>query len=369
MAEQKTGMKPSQIYFKTMPFVWAKLLLALATVVISVVLFAVLMGFAWWLKIEFVFILMFFIWLGATKLVNFVLNHYLGYLVKAGHVAVITEAVVTGHVPDNQVSYGKDMVKQRFGTSNVYFVLDKLVSGAVRQIQKMLEKVVGSFMGGVQGIGGVMAILKLFISIALGYIDECCLGYTFYKKEQGAFKSAADGVVIYTQNWKKLLKSAAFTTVAVVVLLTIVFIVSGVFFWLLSLPFKEKGFYNLVFAVAMLLAFCVAAVIKSAFIDSYVLVKMIVAYMQEAPTTQISFDLYGKLCGWSTKFKELFTKGQQEDPTLQPALAAAGAAGSVQPPPVSNAPASEDKPIFCGNCGAKNPKGTKFCGACGKPMA
>jgi len=362
-------MKPGQIYFKTMPFVWAKLLLALATVVISAVIFAVLMGIAWLFKSPQLALLMFFIWLGATKLVNFVLNHYLGYLVKAGHVAVITEAVVTGHVPDNQVSYGKDMVKQRFGTSNVYFVLDKLVSGAVRQVQKMLEKVVGSFMGGVQGIGGVMAILKLFIGIALGYIDECCLGYTFYKKEQSAFKSAADGIVIYTQNWKKLLKSAAFTTVAVIVLLVIITLVSWGFFAILSFPFRGKEYYSYVVAVAFLLACFVAAVIKSAFIDSYVLVKMIVAYMQEAPTTQISFDLYGKLSGWSTKFKELFTKGQQEDPTLQPALAAAGAAGTVQPPPVSNASVSEDRPIFCGSCGAKNARGTKFCGACGKPMA
>jgi ABC-type sugar transport system permease subunit len=362
-------LKPGQLYFKTMPFVWAKLLLALATVVISAVIFAILMGIAWLFKSPHLALLMFFIWLGATKLVNFVLNHYLGYLVKAGHVAVITEAVVTGNVPDNQVSYGKEMVKQRFGTSNVYFVLDKLVSGAVRQLQKAMEKVVGGLMGGVQGIGGVMAILKMFIGIALGYIDECCLGYTFYKKEQGAFKSAADGVVIYTQNWKKLLKSAALTTVTVIILLVIITLVSWGFFALLSLPFRGKEYYSYVVAVAFLLACFVAAVIKSAFIDSYVLVKMIVAYMQEAPTTQISFDLYGKLCGWSTKFKELFTKGQQEDPTSQPALAAAGAAGTVQSAPVSDAPASEDKPIFCGNCGAKNTRGTKFCGSCGSPMA
>jgi len=97
-----------------------------------------------------------------------------------------------------------------------------------------------------------------------------------------------------------------------------------------------------------------AAAVKAAFIDSYMLVKMMVSYMQEAPTTQITFDLYGKLCGLSAKFKELFNKGQQEAPALQP---------------VSAAESSGDKPVFCGNCGAKNTKGTKFCGECGKPMA
>jgi len=30
---------------------------------------------------------------------------------------------------------------------------------------------------------------------------------------------------------------------------------------------------------------------------------------------------------------------------------------------------AEDKPVFCGECGAKNVRGTKFCGSCGKPIA
>jgi len=48
--------------------------------------------------------------------------------------------------------------------------------------------------------------------------------------------------------------------------------------------------------------------------------------------------------------------------TAQPAVLTA--AGTAQP-----AAAGGDKPIFCGECGAKNPKGTKFCGECGKPVA
>ena len=53
---------------------------------------------------------------------------------------------------------------------------------------------------------------------ALGYIDECCLGYTFYKKDEGAFKSSCDGVAIYFQNIKHLLKSALVTSLLVAVL-------------------------------------------------------------------------------------------------------------------------------------------------------
>jgi sec-independent protein translocase protein TatA len=32
-------------------------------------------------------------------------------------------------------------------------------------------------------------------------------------------------------------------------------------------------------------------------------------------------------------------------------------------------PESADKPVFCGECGAKNDAGTKFCGGCGKPLS
>ena len=366
-------MKPRQIYFKTMPFVWAKLLLGLATAAISIVILAILAGIAWMFLGGHVYIVLFPIWLGATILVSFILNHYLGYLVKAGHVAVITEAVVTGQVPDNQVAYGKQKVKERFGASNVYFVIDKLVSGAVRQLQKALEKLVGGIMGSIPGVNVLVQIGKMFIGIALGYIDECCLGYTFYKKDQGAFKSAADGVVIYAQNWKKLLKDAAATTLIVLVLMIIIFLVACGFFggayWLLTNVFYDMSetAMKVIGAVAFLLALIVVAVVKSAFIDSYMLVRMMVSYMQEAPSTQITFDLYGKLCGWSTKFKELFNKGQQESPTPQPAYAAAGAAGTLQMDTPSPAP-REDKPVFCGNCGAKNTRGNKFCGECGKPM-
>jgi hypothetical protein len=261
------------------------------------------------------------------------------------------------------VAYGKKMVTERFATSNVYFIVDKLVSGAVRQLQRTFEKL-GSAMGFIPGMDAIMKIGKMFIGIALGYIDECCLGYTFYKKEQSAFKSAADGVVIYAQNWKTLLKDAAKTTgivVALVVGITLVlFLVFGLIIRLIGLS-GENIIGQVIGFVAFLLACFIAWAVTKAFIDSYILVKMMVSYMGVAPNTTITFDLYEKLCGLSAKFKELFNKGQKESPTPAPANAAKKTA---QP----DASAAKDKPVFCAECGAKNTRGVKFCGSCGKPL-
>ncbi len=53
---------------------------------------------------------------------------------------MVTTAVTTGQVPDNQFEVAKNMVKERFATANVYFVVDRLVSGAVSQLQKGLQR-------------------------------------------------------------------------------------------------------------------------------------------------------------------------------------------------------------------------------------
>ena len=356
-------MKAGQVFRKTLPFCWAKLLLGGATVLISAILLAILMGLGW-LFGENGMVICVLIWIGATGVVRFVIMHDFGYLVKAGHIAVIAEATTTGKVPANQVKYGMDKVKARFATANIYFAVDKLVSGAVKQIQRGIEKL-GNAMSFIPGMEHVTKAANFFVELSLGYIDECCLGYTFYKAEQGAFQSACDGVVIYAQNIKHLLKNAAKTMlkviIGVVVVVLVVFIPVGLLFKVLN----WSGF------LAFLLACLIAWVVKFAFLDSFILCQTMAGYMEVAPTTQITFDLYQKLCGISSKFKELWNKGKAETPQPAYAAASAGAAPVYNPQPAAPAqpqapPAGEFK--FCGQCGAKNAAGAGFCGECGAKM-
>ena len=127
-------MTAKQLFRKTMPFVWAKMLLGGATVLVCVILLAIFMGLGW-LFGDNAMVLMFILWMGSIGAVRYVIMRAMGYLVKAGHIAVIAEACFTGQVPANQVAYGKEMVTQRFATSAIYFAIDQLVSGAVKQIQ------------------------------------------------------------------------------------------------------------------------------------------------------------------------------------------------------------------------------------------
>lgn len=299
-------MKTKDVYLKTMKFVWLKLALGGAVLLFALV---TLFPFVWLgsLGSGSGIVIALTIWFVLVGCVYGILQRYIGYMIKAGHVAMVTTAVTTGSLPEDLLGSAKAMVSERFVTANVYFAVDRLVSGAVSQLQKGLQKI-DDLLGKIPGVSFLVSFAQMFVHIALNYVDECCLGYTFLHKDQSAFKSAADGVVIYFQNWKKLLKDAAVMTLAVMVVSFLA--------WLL--PFMIfSGIFALLkihWMFAALLSIMVAVILKSAFVDSFLMVRMMVSYMEVAPSTEITFDLYGKLCKLSDKFKSLFDKGQQEQP-------------------------------------------------------
>lgn len=356
------NMTAKQLFSKTKPFIMAKLALGGAMVLISVILLAIFMGLGW-LFGETGMIIMFLLWVSAVGAVRLAIMHYMGYLVKAGHIAVIAEAMATGRIPANQVAYGKKQVTERFVTSNVYFAVDKLISSAVKQIQGKIGKL-GDKLDFIPGMGAVTGLAQFFVSISLGYIDECCLGWTFLNKNQNAFKSAADGVVIYAQNWKIILKDAAKTMLKVVLLTVaialLIFVPVGIIFKLLKWSPLA----------AFLLALLIAWVVKFAVMDSYIMIQMMASYLQAAPETQITFDLYSGLCRISSSFKELFTKGQGRSPRPEQARRQQESFRSQAPQrqPMPQRPQQSAPAARCPECGASNRPGTKFCGNCGKPL-
>lgn len=382
-------MTAKQILKKTKPYIIAKLLLGGATVLASAVLLAICLGLGW-LFGEGGMAFMIFVWIGGTGVIRFAIMHYMGYMVKAGHIAVIAEALANGRFPKDQIAFGKARVTKRFATSNVYFTVDKLVSGAVKQIQSVAEKA-GNALDFIPGMKAVTGAAQLFISIYLGYIDECCLGWTFLQKDQNAYKSAADGVVIYAMNWKALLKDAAKTMAKVIgisaLVLLAVFVPVGLIFKLLSWSPL----------LAFLLALLIAWTVKFALLDSYIMIQVMTSYMHAAKETEITFDLYGQICSVSSKFKELLAKGmpgrsvpQQEYAPQEDGEGAGqgydGAQGEYQPEQREYQPEQREyrpeqrpyepvrqeipaaRPVFCRECGAKNVRGDEVCHACGAPL-
>jgi len=346
-----------QLMDKTMPFIWAKLILRLIAVGIIAGMFALVILAVLSERLGVGYVL-FIAALIAAPAIYYFMVRFLGYAVRVGHVAVLTETIKTGVLPSNQVEYGKNKVVERIGTAATFFFINKVVDRAVQQLQATLQSITG-LLGALPGGKTLVSFGKTVLKVALKYVDECCIAWIFYgPAEQSAWKGALDGVTIYAQNWKKILGSAV-KTAAMVMVLTFVLGVLIALIFVLLIPSAASSLWSFyAFIVGIFIAFA----FKQAVIDSWVMIKMLVTFLEVAPSTDLRVDLYGKLGAVSPAFRSMIERAQGEingDPFAAPRAPLMPPLGGGRPTPSI---------IFCGQCGAKNSAGTKFCGECGQQV-
>jgi hypothetical protein len=131
------------------------------------------------------------------------------YLIKAGHVSVVTYYMVNGTLPEEgQIEYAKRVVKKNFVATNVGFGFDNIVRGATNQALSVIGNV-EDFLSFIPGIGTIMGLVKFFIKTVTNYVDEAVMAYIFLKdNEENVWKKTADGLVLYVQNWKSIFKAS-----------------------------------------------------------------------------------------------------------------------------------------------------------------
>lgn len=297
-------MKPSMIYSRTMIFVWLKLAIAAVGVLatgltggIFALIGSIFSGYAATLFGVFGLALGLVIW--------YAIGHYFGYMIKAGHVAVVAHAMSTGILPENQLEWAKQMVKDRFATANAYYALDSLVNSAISQLRKAIN-LVAELLKYVPGMSFAQSFADQLVSTVLGNMDECCLGWCFLHKEMGSFHASCDGVSIFFQNARQLLKSGVKLSLIITALSAAAFSLVG----LLCIVLFHKTI--VVCLIALVVGFSLIYACKAAFLNSYTMIKMMDTYMQVAPGTVLTYDLYDKLCGLSSKFKKLYERAREE---------------------------------------------------------
>lgn len=247
------------------------------------------------------------------------LERYVLYIVKIGHISVVVELLKNGTIPEGkgQIAYGKEQVTKNFGSANVAFVMDNLIHGAVKQIQRWMLRV-GNFFNFIPGAKNIIGILSAIMSVSLNYIDEAVISYTILrrneKREETVWKSAADGVVLYAQSWKSMIKTAAGSVVFIYGFSIVTFLVFALPLMalskILSRNTPEVGF--LLGFIALVGAYALTVAIKRAVIDPVVTIAMIRSYQSSIEGIEPAMDLQKKLLGVSGRFKKLFNKAEEE---------------------------------------------------------
>ncbi|MAS14452.1 MAG: hypothetical protein CMH69_14230 [Nitratireductor sp.] len=152
-------------------------------------------------------------------------REYVLYIVKAGHVAVLVQLVDGNPMPEgkSQVSHATDVVKNRFAQTSVLFALDQLIKGVIGAITGLVRGILTILP--IPGVNQLAGILHAFLRVAVGFIDEVILAHAIRTHSNNAWASAKNALILYGQNYKVMLKNAAWLAIFVYSLSFAVFLV------------------------------------------------------------------------------------------------------------------------------------------------
>jgi hypothetical protein len=233
----------------------------------------------------------------------YILREYLLYVVKAGHIAVLVELIDGNQIPQGQgqINYATEIVRTHFAETNVLFGVDLLVKGVLAAILGLIQGI-ASFLP-IPGLSNVVGLVRAFLRVAIGLMDEVVLGYLFRTRAVNPWQGAQTALVLYAQNYKVMLKNAAWLTVIMYALSFVVFLVmlapAAAVVWFLPNAWGAGGF---IFAILF------AWAVKAALIEPFAIAAMMDVYFRviEGQTPDPAWD--ARIGEVSRKFRELKEK-------------------------------------------------------------
>lgn len=264
----------------------------------------------------------------------FFLREYILYTVKAGHIAVMVQLLDEGELPvgKSQIAYASKIVKNRFAQTNVLFALDLLIKGVVNAITGLVQGI-GNILP-IPGVNQVMGIVKAFLRIAVGLVDEVILAYIIRTNSQNPWLSSRAALVLYGQNATAMLKNAAWLTL-------IVYGVSFVVFLIMLVPAAALAYFmpGSWSAASVIFALLFAWAIKSALIEPFAIACLLQAYFHVTAGQSPNPEWEARLDQISSKFKELKDKASTwKQPNTDTASSSDMAAASSSEHPTKEAP-------------------------------
>jgi len=240
---------------------------------------------------------------GLVSLILYWIREYILYIVKAGHIAVMVQLIDGHDVPggQGQIAYARSIVTERFAEANVLFVLDQLIKGALAAITGLIGGI-AAFIP-IPGLNGIVKFMNAVIRMSLTYVDEIILGYNIRTASGQPFETGRQGIVLYAQNARTMVKNAIWLTVMTAILGVIVFLLTlapaGAILY--AMPGNLAGW-------AFVLAIVFAWACISAFVEPCVIAAMMQVYFKAIEGQVPDPEWDRRLSDASKQFRELKDK-------------------------------------------------------------
>lgn len=240
---------------------------------------------------------------GIVSVVVYWVREYILYILKAGHIAVMVHLIDGREVPDGQgqIEYAQRVVRARFAEASLLFVVDQLIKGVIRVITGLIGGVAN--MLPIPGLQAIAGFVNSVVRMSLTYVDEIILGYNIRTDSQAPFDTARQGVVLYAQNGRLMVKNAVWLALFMWALAFVVFLVmlAPAAALLYLMPGQLAG-WSFVFAIVF------AWAVKAALLEPFAIAALMQVYFR-AIEGQVPDPVWDRrLSEASSHFRELKDK-------------------------------------------------------------
>ncbi len=260
---------------------------------------------------------------GFIAVIMYWLREYLLYIVKAGHIAVLVELLDERPMPEgrSQIGHAQAIVRERFAEASILFAVDQLIKGTLRAVTGLIRGVFTLLP--IPGMRQLISILRAFLSVAVGFIDEVILAYNIRTRATNPWQSARTALVLYGQNYGPMLRNAAWITLFVYGLSALVFIVM-----LAPAALVVNAIPGAWSAGGFVFALIFAWSVKVAFLEPFAITCLMQVYFRTIEGQAPNPEWEARLESMSGKFRKLKERaigsGGESD-----------ASGEAPPPPAS----------------------------------
>ena len=256
-------------------------------------------------------------------------SHFISYVFKAGQIAMMTEGITEGKLPEDVYGAGKKIVKERFLTVAAYYAVTGAIKGVFNELGHLITSA-GQAIGGDSG-GAIGGTISGIIQTVVAYLCDCCLGWVFYRKDESAVKATMEGGVLFFKHGKTLAKNLG--RIFGIGLLSLV-VVGGVGFGIsyliamlfpgafesLAAEFNEmvadgvdipeffRNAQNLMLVTAGIGGLSLWGIVHSTFVRPFILVGVLRNYIKSGESETFTSEEFNELGKKSKKFRKLQEK-------------------------------------------------------------
>jgi hypothetical protein len=245
---------------------------------------------------------------GIVAIVMYWLREYILYMVKAGHIAVMVELIDNRPMPEgrSQIGHAQAMVRERFAQASVLFAVDQLIKGVLRAITGLIRGVFTVLP--IPGVRQLVTILRAFLRVAVGFIDEVILAYGMRTRSTNPWESARTALVLYGQNYGPMLRNAAWITLFVYGLTILIF-----FVMLAPAALIANIYPGNMAMMGVLVAVILAWSVKTALIEPLAVACLLQAYFRTIEGQVPDPQWEAKLENMSGKFRTLKDRAMRSE--------------------------------------------------------